>query len=149
MSVRAELGPSFTTELPVGAGCVGVRRKPAELTARWHADRRRPLRERREPASTGVNRRITGPGSVSGVGEILGGVGEQPAPARSECRWHSSVRIWGFPNSQAIPLFLLRLEMGSGECFVGVAGISNNFQLRLEMVSVENEVKGFRVEARR
>ena len=31
-------------------------------------------------------------------------------------------------------VFLLRLEMGSGECFVGVTGISNPFELRLEIV---------------
>jgi hypothetical protein len=32
-------------------------------------------------------------------------------------------------------MFLLRLEMGPGECFVGVAAISNRIQYRLEMVA--------------
>jgi hypothetical protein len=55
-----------------------------------------------------------GPAGVSGVGRILEVVGERPA-------------------RQAIPRFLLRLETGPGKCFVGVTGISNNFQYRLEI----------------
>jgi hypothetical protein len=55
-----------------------------------------------------------GPAGVSGVGRILEVVGEQPA-------------------RQAITRFLLRLETGPGKCFVGVTGISNNFQYRLEI----------------
>jgi hypothetical protein len=46
-------------------------------------------------------------------------------------------------------VFSLRLENASGECFVGVAGISNNFQLRLEMAVAEGKGKGCPVKALR